>query len=258
MDKISPRYQMGIVQDINDRLFKLFKSYDNVEAYVEKWREVYDDFGNANFYIQYKDEDRKIIDLKKTLHRVDGETLLKMAIDLGVQTPDFIPSIPTFKNELKSSFETAAQTFDKAYCNVEKDPNLAVGLANSALESIIKEILKDERLQIQYNSKDTLSKLIKNICKAFRLDNDVLPQEVQTIAKSLIACSCAVEDLRSTKTEMHGKTQEDFIINDPLCAYFIVNAVSTVGLFLLNFYKKKYPVMVDNVSTVFDPNDLPF
>ena len=97
---------MKIVQNINDKLYELFKSYDDVEAYIEKWREVYDDFGNANFYIQYKDEERKKIDSKKTLHQVDGETLLKMAIDLGIETPDFIPSVPTFKNELKSSYET--------------------------------------------------------------------------------------------------------------------------------------------------------
>lgn len=259
MDKISPKYQMKIVQNINDKLYELFKSYDDVEAYIEKWREVYDDFGNANFYIQYKDEGRKKIDLKKTLHQVDGETLLKMAIDLGLETPNFIPSISTFKNELKSSYETAAQTFDKAFCNVEKEPNLAVGLANSALESIIKEISKDKRLQVVYNDKDTLSKLIKNICKAFRFNNDTsLPQEVQTIAKSLIACSCAIEDLRSTKMEMHGKTQDDIIIEDPLCAYFIVNAVSTVGLFLLNYYKEKYPPVINSSLSVFDPNDLPF
>lgn len=260
MDKISPKYQMRIVQSINDKLYELFKSYEDVEAYIEKWRDVYANFGNANFYILYKDNECKKIDLKKTLHQIDGETLLKMAIDLGLETPDFIPSIPTFKNNLKSSYETAAQTFDKAFCNVEKDPNLAVGLANSALESIIKEILKDERLQVEYNDKDTLSKLIKNICKAFRFNNDTsLPQEVQTIAKSLIACSCAIEDLRSTKTEMHGKTQDDFIIKDPMCAYFVVNAVSTVGLFLLNYYMGKYPRQVDNARYEFDPDDdLPF
>lgn len=179
---------------------------------------------------------------------------------MGLETPDFIPSVPTFKNELKSSYETAAQTFDKAFCNVEKDPNLAIGLANSALESILKEMLKDERSQIQYDSRDTLSKLIKNICKAFRLNNgDSLPQEVQTIAKSLIACSNAIEDLRSTKTEMHGKTQDDFIIKDPMCAYFVVNAVSTVGLFLLNYYMGKYPRQVNNARYEFDPDDdLPF
>lgn len=136
MDKISPKYQMRIVQSINDKLYELFKTYEDVEAYIEKWRDVYDNFGNANFYILYKDNECKKIDLKKTLHQIDGETLLKMAIDLGLETPDFIPSIPTFKNNLKSSYETAAQTFDKAFCNVEKDPNLAVGLANSDAKNV--------------------------------------------------------------------------------------------------------------------------
>ena len=140
-NQISPKYQMNIIQNINDKLYELFKSYDDVEAYVCKWQVFYDDFGNANFYIQYKDNEHKKIDLKKTLHQIDGETLLKIAIDLGLDTPDFIPSIPMFKNELKSSFETAAQTFEKAYCNVEKDPSLAIGLANSALESIIKVLI---------------------------------------------------------------------------------------------------------------------
>ena len=59
MDKISPKYQMKIVQNINDKLYELFKSYDDVEAYIEKWREVYDDFGNAK--LLQKSEMRKDI-----------------------------------------------------------------------------------------------------------------------------------------------------------------------------------------------------
>lgn len=261
MNKISPNYQMKLVQSINDMLFKRYHSYNDVEHYLRKWYECddYENWENFHFVTKTTKENQIKIDAIGTLHSMEGELLLKIAIDLGIETPDFIPSIPTFKNELKSSYATASQTFEKAYCNVEKDPNLAVGLANSALESIIKEILKDKRLQIQYNSKDTLSKLIKNICKAFRIDNNVsLPHEVQTITSSLIACSSAIEDLRSTKTEMHGKTQEDFIISDSLCASFIVNAVSTVGLFLLNYYKEKFPIKVNNSPTVFDPSDLPF
>ena len=258
-NKISPKYQMGIIQDINDRLYELYKSYDDVENYIAKWQEVYDDFGNSNFYILYKDEERKKIDLKKTLHNIDGETLLLIAIDLGVATPDFIPLIPTFKNELKSSFETASQTFEKAYANVESDPSLAVSLANSALESIIKVILKDNRIPIQYNDRDTLSSLIKDICKAFNLHNTAsCPKEIKTISSSLINCCTAIEDIRSNKTEVHGKTQDDFILSDPLCAYFIVNAVSTIGLFLLNYYRKRYPVQVETSAPIYDVDDLPF
>ena len=87
---------------------------------------------------------------------MDGTTLLKIAIDLGVDTPDFIPSIPTFKNELKSEYKTAYDTFSKAYKQIEADPSLAVGLANSALESIIKENLKDERIYSKTTGDETL------------------------------------------------------------------------------------------------------
>ena len=95
---------------------------------------------------------------------------------MGIETPDYIPSIPTFKNELKSNYETASLTFEKAFKNVEADPSLAVGLTNSALESIIKEILKDSRINVTW-----------------------------------------------------------------MYAYFVINATTSVGLFLLNFYKSNYP-----------------
>ena len=258
MNGISPRYQMSIVQNINDRLFELYKSYEDVANYLDKWHIVYDCYGdNENFYFYFKDEERKKLDVKKTLHRIDGETLLKIAIDLGVETPDYIPSIPVFKNELKSSYETASQTFEKAFKNVEEDPSLAVGLANSALESVIKEILKDDRIDVVWNEKDTLSNLVKSICKAFKLTTDSeMPNEIKTISSSLLNACKAIDDLRSDKTIFHGKMDSNYVVAEPLYAYFIVNAVSTVGLFLLNFYKLRFPKTVESVFG--DINDLPF
>ena len=258
MNGISPRYQMSIVQNINDRLFELYKSYEDVANYLDKWHIVYDCYGdNENFYFYFKDEERKKLDVKKTLHHIDGETLLKIAIDLGVETPDYIPSIPVFKNELKSSYETASQTFEKAFKNVEEDPSLAVGLANSALESIIKEILKDDRIDVVLNEKDTLSNLVKSICKAFKLTTDSeMPNEIKTISSSLLNACKAIDDLRSDKTIFHGKMDSYYVVAEPLYAYFIVNAVSTVGLFLLNFYKLRFPKTVESVFE--DINDLPF
>lgn len=258
MNGISPRYQMSIVQNINDRLFELYKSYEDVANYLDKWHIVYDCYGdNENFYFYFKDEERKKLDVKKTLHHIDGETLLKIAIDLGVETPDYIPSIPVFKNELKSSYETASQTFEKAFKNVEEDPSLAVGLANSALESIIKEILKDDRIDVEWNEKDTLANLIKSICKAFKLTTDSeMPNEIKTISSSLLNACKAIDDLRSDKTIFHGKMDSNYVLTEPLYAYFIVNAVSTVGLFLLNFYKLRFPQIVKPV--IEDIDDLPF
>ena len=220
MNGISPRYQMSIVQNINDRLFELYKSYEDVANYLDKWHIVYDCYGdNENFYFYFKDEERKKLDVKKTLHHIDGETLLKIAIDLGVETPDYIPSIPVFKNELKSSYETASQTFEKAFKNVEEDPSLAVGLANSALESIIKEILKDDRIDVEWNEKDTLSNLVKSICKAFKLTTDAeMPNEIKTISSSLMNACKAIDDLRSDKTIFHGKMDSNYVVAEPLYA----------------------------------------
>lgn len=257
---ISPKYQMDIVQKISTCLFKQFRSYKNVETYLSKWHQEERGWNNfwENFQFYYRDEAKKKIDAAKTLHNIDGETLLKIAIDLGIETPDYIPSIPTFKNELKSSYETASLTFEKAFRNVEIDPSLAIGLANSALESIIKEILKDSRINVTWSEKETLTKLIGNICKAFGLQsNGNFPKEIKTLASSLINAGKAIEDLRSDKTEFHGKTDGDLMIEDAVYAYFVVNATTTVGLFLLNFYKSNYPP-VNNMPMAISDDGLPF
>ncbi len=73
---------------------------------------------------------------------MNGELLLKIAIDLSIETPDFIPSIPIFRNEIKVNYSNASNSFEKAFKDIEEHPDIAVRLANSALESIIKEILR--------------------------------------------------------------------------------------------------------------------
>lgn len=42
MEMISPKYQMQLVNQINDALFDLFSNskYKNVELYIKKWHEV--------------------------------------------------------------------------------------------------------------------------------------------------------------------------------------------------------------------------
>jgi len=241
--QLSPKYQMDLALQIYNRLFELYDTGVDVESYIEKWYEIYNPhspYRSENFSFVYYENGQ--INIKKTIYSIDGETLLKMAIDLGIETPGFIPMIPTFRNDLKSDYSVASQTFEKAFKQVESDPSLAIGLANSALESVIKKILSDNRIPIDYKEGDTLSKLINKICKAFNLHVDKnMPKEVRTIASSLISACETIETMRSKKTEFHGKSDEGFIISSPLYSYFIINAVSTVGTFLLNFYKNQYP-----------------
>jgi len=87
--------------------------------------------------------------------------------------------------------------------------------------------------------------------------NENLPKEIKTLASSLINAGKAIEDLRSDKTEFHGKTDGDLMIKDAVYAYFVVNATTTIGLFLLNFYKSNYPP-VDNKPEAISDDGLLF
>lgn len=209
-----------------------------VRNYISKWHEE-NDYNWENFRFSFRENGE--IDLAQTLHNMEGELLLKIAIDMGVETPDFIPSVPLFKNTLKSEFKTAYDTFAKAIKHAENDPSLAIGLANSALESIIKEILKDERISAKLSGKETLYALSLAILKEFNLTDENAPKEIKTIGSQLISISQSIEKLRSEKTTFHGKTDIDNLIDQPIFTYVVINSVSTVGLFLLNFYRNRFP-----------------
>lgn len=230
---------MRLVNSVEETIWSEYKTFELVTLYIEKW--YYKNINN--FWEQFtiiKDSDEEI-DLRLTLHNMNSTVLLKIAIDLGVDTPDFIPSIPTFKNELKSEYKNAYDTFTKAFKQIETDPSTALGLANSTLESIIKEILKDSRFSTKIKGSETLYKLTSVILKEFNLTNNEHPKEIKTIGSSLLAINQSIEKLRSEKTNFHGKTDDEFLINDEVYTYFVINAVSTVGLFLNSYYKTKYP-----------------
>lgn len=255
---VSPKYQMQLVNSVEKAIWDEYKSYKQVRLYINKWhKNNYDPNGLNNDYWEnfaIVEKPNKDIDLTSTLHNFSGTDLLKIAIDLGVDTPDFIPSIPTFKNELKSEYKTAYDTFNKAFKQIETDPSIAVGLANSALESIIKEIIKDDRISSKIRGGETLYKLTSIILKEFNITNDEHPKEIKTIGSSLLAINQSIEKLRSEKTDFHGKTKDDYLITDTIYTYFVVNAVTTVGLFLNSYYKTKFP----KPKEVVEDDGLPF
>lgn len=262
---ISPKYQMELIDKIDKMIWETYSSYQKVEYYIKKWyieTHEWNDYWQ-NFNIERKEENK--INLSSTLHNMDGELLLKIAIDLGIETPDFIPSIPIFRNELKTNYPSANSIFDKAFKQIEEHPDVAIGLANSALEAIIKEILQDSRIKEKVNLNKTLYDLTSTILKEFSLfPNSDIPQEITTIGSSMLAINKSIEKLRSEKTSLHGKLKEDIILNDSLYAYFIINSVATIGIFMNSFYKKKFPKeeIIDNEQNLctfdIENDEIPF
>src|SRR5207247_1675420 len=142
-----------------------------------------EDYGNfdENFPIIYKDDNRSKIELKATLHQMPANLVIQIAIYLGIDTPGFLPAIPTFKNVLKDQNQSAYQNFDRATKNVYEHPDLSVGLASSTLEGIIKTILSCDRFQnmAEEIKNMSLSKLIATIVKEFGFsDKTHCPREV--------------------------------------------------------------------------------
>ncbi len=256
---VSPKYQMQLIDDVEKAIWEKYESYKKVRLYLEKWHVVEDDINYPWENFTFKNKDGGGIDLTLTLHTMNGETLLKIAIELGVDTPDFIPSIPTFRNAIKSEYKTASETFEKAFRQIEEHPDIAVGLANSALESIIKEILKDDRIKTKFNPNNTLYDLTSSLLKELTLfPNSDIPAEIKMIGSGLLKASQGIEKLRSEKTNLHGKTTEDYIIKDSIYTYFVVNSVITIGLFLNSYYKYKFPELIEKKKEELDIDDLPF
>ena len=261
---ISAVYRMELIEKLDKTIWSKYTSYKKVEQYVKLNQTLYDNFGNANFDIVYVNDNIQLLDTLGNIAQDEPEVLIKMAIDLGIETPDFIPSIPTFRNKLKDEYKNASTSFEKAFQNIEKNPADAVGNANSVLESIIKEILSDSRFaHISVVSNASSKKLVQEILKVFQLnpDSPELPSQMKPISSSFIivakAIEDSIEDLRSDNTLFHGQDSGKYLISEPLYAYFVVNACATVGLFLIDFYEKKFPKMQMLNDDILD-KELPF
>ena len=238
MEQISPKYRIILIKRIRTELNNHF-STSEIRAYLERWIEYHGVF-NRNFDICQ--HGNGVLDLERTLNGIDDETIIKIAIDLGIETPDFIPCIPTFKNELKASYKTAGKIFEKACKKVEDDPENAISLANSALESIIREFLKDDRITVKSKDNATLYELAQYFLKATKhFPFKEQPQEIRAIGNGLLNTCQAIENLRSRKTLAHGRTENELVIEESMYSKYVVNAVATIGLFYLELYKKSYP-----------------
>lgn len=246
---------MKLVEKLDKKIWEQYKTYEDVNYFIQYWHDEDENYSSydhwENFIISYKDEAHQSINLKATLHNMPANIVVKIAIDLGIDTPGFLPSIPKFKNILKDQNQSAYQNFDRAIKNVYEHPDMAVALASSTIEGIIKTILTHKNFQIekeQFKNK-TLSKLIATIIKEFGFDDRVrCPQEIITLASQLRGIGATVEDLRSDKSIAHGKATNDYILDDPLWASLTVNACATVGLFLWEYFEKKYRPIVSEQS----------
>lgn len=252
---ISPAYITDLKMKLGQKIWDKYGSYKSVKLFLVSsvveggWNEP------DSFRIFYQDDGENKVDVEKTVLYLPPYETIKMAIDLGINTPGFLPAIPKFKNILKDNNQTAYQNFERAVKNVYENPDQAVLLASSTLEGLIKTILADDSFQSKAAEirNKPLNKLVIALVNEFGFDGQTkCPKELTTIASQLRGLGKSIDDLRSDKSTAHGKAHDEYVVDDPLWAGFIVNTSASLGLFLWEYFEKKYKPTTQELKSVID------
>lgn len=235
-ESISPLYMQKLKNRVEGALWNLFdeSKYRQVEEYIRRWHE---DDGNfwENFCVYRKDDH---IDLSHTLAEMPNDILVRLAADIGVETPGMLPCIPVMKNILSQNNTNAYMNFERAVSNVYDHPDQSVALAASSLEGVIKTICQgiDFESPIKNLSLSELTnKAVKELIGVCDADT---PQEIKTLATQIRGLGNTIDNLRSDKSTAHGKAAGEYVINDELWAETVVNATATLGILLWRLYER--------------------
>ena len=236
-----------IIELIGTKIWQEFETYEKVLIYFNGWS-----INDENFTIYFNKNEK--IDVKATLNNMNDDLLFKIAFDMEIQIPGIIYAVPeVIKICLENNFQTASIALEDACKKAYEDPDFACVKANFALETIIKEILKNKKAE--YKEKDSLYNLARTILKEFKFSEIEARkvEQIRNLGRGLITACQAIADIRSQYTTVHGKISGDYLIDDPLYSHLLINSAATVGLFLLNFYERKYKIEVEAVDE--KPND---
>lgn len=233
---ISPLYMQRLKGRVENALWNLFagSKYRQVEEYVRRW---HDDGGSIweNFCIFEKDGR---IDLSRTLAGMPNDILIKMAADIGVETPGLLPSIPVMKNILNQNNTNVYMNFERAVKDVYEHPDRSVALAASTLEGVFKTILQNSDPDIQAKNPSLSELTVKAVKQLIGECDASAPREIRTLASQLRGLGSTIDDLRSDKSTAHGKAAGDYVIDDELWAEAVVNATATLGLLLWRLHER--------------------
>lgn len=233
---ISPLYMQRLKGRVEAALWGLFdeSKYRQVEEYVRRWHEDYGTF-DENFCICEKDGH---IDLSQTLSLMPNDILIRIAADIGVETPGLLPCIPVMKNILNQSNTNAYTNFERAVKDVYDHPDRSVALAASTLEGVFKTILQGLNPDDDPKNSSLSDLTAKTVKELIGSCDSSTPKEVKTLASQIRGLGSTIDDLRSDKSTAHGKAPGDYVIDDALWAETVVNAAATLGLLLWRLYER--------------------
>lgn len=181
--KISPLYMQGLKNRVERALPKKLGGTQNrqIDEYINRWHKEDDTGYWENFYIYKADG---CVDLGRTLAEMPNDILIKIAADIGVETPGLLPCIPVMKNILNQNNTNAYANFESAVRSVYDQPAQSVALAASTLEGLMKTILQNIDPDARIKNL-ALSELTNKTVKAL-IDScdDSAPKEIKHLQRA--------------------------------------------------------------------------
>jgi hypothetical protein len=146
------------------------------------------------------------------------------------------PHINSVDKELKIlNSDYIGQTWEKALQRKSNDPDGAITIAKTLLESVLKHIL--DEVKIAYPNDADLHSLYKSVAKSINLSSD---QHTEAIFKQILGgCAGAVSGLSSLRNKLgdaHGQGKINYQPSERH-AELAVNLAGTLCLFLLKTYE---------------------
>lgn len=262
---VSNIYNNPVLQDTENLMLEQnFVSEECIYHYFNSWREKtsylreIDDSFNCETYVKqfYKFElhtRKSKLDVNATLHCIqDDDILLRIAIDLGVDTPYFIPTISNIKNMLKEEINQSniLHDFERAMKDVHDRPYESVKASHRVLTgvcafinqkfNIIEEHSDNKTVEHTLNvlkiSRKTIEQLLQNNhdhtyknCKEYFDAIANISSSCQTIANN-------IGTLRDKYAKSHKALDHHYVIDDANIAYFAINVCSSLSWFLWSLY----------------------
>ncbi|MBE7648598.1 abortive infection family protein [Tenacibaculum finnmarkense] len=181
-----------------------------------------------------------VIDLLK--NNATEENINQIAIDLNIsKTKKEIqtPSIIEFSQLLESNqLNSIIDDFNRAYKNIEKDPELAIASASSTLESICKAIC--DFFNEDYPKALHMEPLIKKAFNLLNLSHDQhANQQIKKILGGLNSVATGIGTLRSKNSSAHGHGIKKTKLNKRH-SRLVINSCMTIGIFILETYYENH------------------
>ncbi|GAA6187920.1 abortive infection family protein [Litorivita sp. NS0012-18] len=142
------------------------------------------------------------------------------------------------------TLDTVESEFSRAFDNIENDPEAAVTAACSMLESVFKSIIKARGLDLPKSME--IKALYRVAREPLGLSPDIgikdtqIEADVRDILSALGNAIKGIGALRTHAGTAHGR-ERGFRRLDPRIARLSVNSASSIALFMVETWEKKFP-----------------